>query len=307
MSKRHRVTIYDAEKHFKTRNGTTTKSFLYDTKEAKDEKIKEIKEQQKEKNKLFKESLKDFAKREGTVIQKTTLSTFKLPKYRETVSLKLDRGTGNTVAIIASSKSGKSTLMMYLYDKYYNNKKYISTLFSPSYHIPLFKKGKLLIKSSSFLKLGSEYIQTQRYINQKCKNKYIFLNMFDDITDIAFDRIINNLILTYRNSNVSTIINTQYAKIISKKARSSMNNVIFMHLNQDEDIEETIRCFLKSMFFKKFGLTKKMEMIDLYRKLTENHGFMYFNPSSQSLTFHRLNLQKIRSQKKMKTKTKTKK
>lgn len=293
--KMKRITIWSKEKYHKTGNGSSTKSIYYNTDEELHEKSSEIRKKQKEQNMIFKKKLIELGSQKGGLIRTFQDNTTKLPKYSSRVVLKLDKNTGNTIALIASSKSGKSTMMMYLFDKYFRdtkNKKrnYISTLFSPSYHIKLFKKGKQLIKSSTFGNDGSKYIQTQRFINQKCKNKYKFLNMFDDITDMRFNAIINDLILTMRNSNISSIINTQYARIISKQARSSMNNLLFGHLNNDEDIWMTIESFLRSIILKKFGIKKKSELISFYRDVTAEHGFIYFQPSTQTLSFHRLKM-----------------
>jgi len=283
MSKTGRVSVFSSEKNHKTGRGLTTKSFKYDNEDERKEKILEIQKNQKIKNLEFRENLK---LNKDDIIRET----IKLKKKKITVSndirLKLDKKTGNTTVLIGSSKSGKSTLMMHLWKKYYNSKKFISTLFSPSLHIELFKE-KSLIKSPRFGKEGDEYIQTQRYVNQKCKNKYSFLDMFDDITDMRFNKIINDLILTYRNSNVSTIINIQYVKLLSMSTRSNVNNVIFLHLNTDEDIKKTIDAFLGSQF-KKIGYDKMIDMIQFYRDSTSNHGFIYFHPSTQSLSFHRI-------------------
>lgn len=283
--KRHHMTVFDAEKNYKTGKPNTSKAFLYSTEEDKLEKIQKIKDEQKRKNREFKKKLSESKE---DIIKVT--SEIKKPKiyFRDDIRLKLDKGTGNTTVIIGSSKSGKSTLMMYLFEKYYNKNKIISTLFSPSLHIKIFKK-KGLIKSPKFGKEGDEYIQTQRYINQKTKNKYEFLDMFDDIIDLRFNKIIADLILTYRNSKVSTIINTQYAYLLAKSLRSNVNNVIFMHLNTDEDIQKTIDAFLKSQF-NKLGYYKMADMIQFYRDITSNHGFMYFHPATQHFSFHRISL-----------------
>lgn len=288
MSKKtHIVPLYSAEKNFKTMRGQTSKSFQYITEEEKIKKIKQIKEEQKEKNREFQEKLRS---RKDTIIRETTTIKIPKPKVSSVIKLKLDRGTGNTTVVFGSSKSGKSTLIMHLWRKYYDKKRIISTLFSPSAHIKVFKE-RSLIKSFDFGKDGEEYIKTQRYVNQKCKNKYQFLNMFDDIIDMRFNRIINDLILTYRNSKVSTIINIQYAKLLSMPSRSNVNNIIFMHLNTDEDIQNTIEALLQSTF-KKRGLNTMNDMINFYRDMTEDHGFMYFNPSGRHLSFHKLKMTK---------------
>lgn len=305
MSKKtHRISLYDSKKNFETGKGQTSRSFQYENEQEKEDKIKQIKELQKQKNKEFTINLKLRASDSNLII---TNREHKIPKPKilGNIKLLLDRGTGNTTVIFGSSKSGKSTLMMYLYKKYYDRKNIISTLFSPSAHIKLFKKEKALIKSFDFGMDGEHYVKTQRYINQKTRNKYQFLNMFDDIIDVRFNRIINDLILTYRNSRISTIINIQYVKLLSMSARSNVNNIIFMHLNTHQDIKNTIEALLQSTL-QKIGLKTVNDMINFYRKMTKDHGFMYFNPSSEQLTFHKLKIQNPNSLQKKTRKTKKK-
>ena len=74
-------------------------------------------------------------------------------------------------------------------------------------------------------------------LGNKTNNAYEFLIMIDDCINLRFNSILNNLVLVLRNSNFSSIISIQYDKILSKQARSSVNNVICGGLNTDESIE----------------------------------------------------------------------
>lgn len=290
MSKTGRVTVYSSEKNFKTGKGITSVSFEYSNNEEKLKKIDEIKKEQRKKNLEFRKKMKEYvSKNDNDLIITRQKFNVGNPKVKTGLVLKLDKNTGNTTLIVGSSKSGKSTTIMWLWEKYYNKKKFISTLFSPSAQIKLFKGRKNLLKTTEFGKKGQQYIEMQRYINQKCRNKYYFLNIFDDIIDVRFNRIINALILTYRNAKVSTIINLQYVNLLSKSARSNVNNVLFMHLNIDTDIEATIRDYLQS-YFKQMGLTTISDMISFYRKMTKNHGIIYIHPSTEKITFHKLKI-----------------
>lgn len=220
---------------------------------------------------------KSVGGRQGRTTTKTTIRT------SSNINLKLDKGTGNTTCILGSSKKGKTTLLMKLYDKYY--KKDITTLFSVNTQI--YKKKGLIIKEPDSIK---EVIDAQLDIQKGTDNHYKFCDMFDDVINLKKD-IVNNLILTYRNSNISSIISLQYGFLLSKMIRANANNFIFFGFNSDEAIEDIIKLFFKS-HFSKLGYKKLAEQVDFYKKVTKNHGFIYLHPASDSISFHRLKVSK---------------
>ena len=280
--KKYKLNLYSAEKNFNTGKGLTSKIVKYKNEEEKNEMIKILKKFQKEKNEKFKNNLNDS---DGYKTFQKVIYKHINPKKTKAIKIKLDRNTGNTIVIIGSSKSGKSTLMMRIFEKYFNKKKNINTLFSNNAHISIFKGRKDLIKSDNFREKGEKYIKLQKYINSKCKNKYNFINYFDDILEMRYNKILNALIYTYRNSNMSSIINIQYDKLLNKGMRGNINNLFFMSLNTDEAVEAVIRSFLKSAFLK-LGIKTMNDMIEFYKKQTLDHGFIYLHPATQTITFH---------------------
>jgi hypothetical protein len=126
-------------------------------------------------------------------------------------------------------------------------------------------------------------------INRKCKNKYKFAVFFDDILQVRYSNLMNELILTYRNSNISSLISLQYVKLLSKSCRSSVNNVLFFGINADEDIISTVKCYLKS-HFAKMGVKREIDQVNLYRELTKDHQFLYLHPESNTLSLHKLDI-----------------
>lgn len=189
--------------------------------------------------------------------------------------------------LLGSSKRGKSTLLKYLFKRYYSGKDFISTLFSINAHIPMYDDWKL--KCSVFNKRTEKYIEMEHHINKKTGNKYYFNNVFDDVLDIKYKTLLNNLLLTYRNSNMSTIVSLQYMFLLSKMVRANANNFLFFGFNSDEAILDVVKTFLKS-HFQKMGIRNLTEMVAMYKKITDDHGFIYFNPISDSISYHRLNL-----------------
>lgn len=205
--------------------------------------------------------------------------------------LQLDLDTGNTTFILGSSKMGKSTLLMNIYKNYYS-KDFISTLFSINCHIPLYKKGsKKLLKCCKFNKECVDLIKMMKRLQFVCKNKHKFSFIFDDITDVRYNQIVNDLILTYRNSLISSVVSLQYPNMLAKSSRSSINNLIFFGFNTDECIKVVLDSFLKS-YFTKAGIIGEANQINFYRELTKDHQFIYLHPQSGFIGLYKLSIPK---------------
>ncbi len=285
MTKYKVVTLYDAEKNYMEGNGKLSihiNADKFKTNEELDEYIDKLKADQRIKNKNFTEEMNTLS----STMQHNVLSKV---IYKPIVDLKLDANTGNSTLILGSSKRGKSTLLVYLYEKYYLNKKYISILFSINAHIDLYTNSQKLLKCKVFNKECQKLIYKEKFINSKTNNKYEFLNMLDDIIDIRYNKVVDDSILTLRNSKISTIISTQYCNLISKSARSSANNVFLFGFNTNEAIIVAINMFLAPLFVK-MGFNTINDQVQLYNDITKDHGFIYIKPESGEMTFHKLNL-----------------
>ncbi len=218
-----------------------------------------------------------------------------LEEINESPEIKLDKDLANTISIFGSSKRGKSTLIYEIYNKYYKkNNKIITILISPSCHIGIFDKlPNKVIKVNKFSKETVQLIQDLKKIQNKTNNAYEFLIIIDDCVDVRFNKILNQLILVLRNSMFSTIISLQYDKLLSKQARSSINNVICFGLNSDESIEGLLKSFFKTELSKKTGKTRMSDLIDEYRNYTDSnggHAFFIYHPQSRKLELKTLKL-----------------
>lgn len=220
----------------------------------------------------------------------------KLIEYNKTCpEFFMDEGTGNTILLCASSKRGKSTLMKCIYDKYYsNNKNIISILISPSSHIGIFKEfPNNVIKINKFNKQTVTLLNNLATIQNKTDNAYEYLIMVDDCIDVRYNKILNNLILVLRNSLFSTIVSIQYDKILSKQARSSVNNICCGGLNTDESIESIIKAYLKTALIKNFNITNLNDLCEKYRELTDEnggHAFFKYHPQTRELELFTLKI-----------------
>lgn len=199
--------------------------------------------------------------------------------YNHDVILKLDPKTGNSTVLFGSSKSGKSTCLMRIYEKYY--KKSVCVLFTESPQLKLYRDSKLVAANNFY----PDVVRDMHTINKKTKNKYKFACFLDDIVTCKENTMIRKMILVLRNSNISSVVSLQDCKLFNKQNRGSVNNYLFFHMNTEEAAESVIRLFLTS------HLPGPMEQkIKMYRMITANHGFIYYNPREDSVSFHRLNL-----------------
>lgn len=281
--------VYSNEEKDKTGNGTIVKYIsvnqIKDGITLSDIKTKLRNEQKIENDKYLyhkekKNSLSDIQK---GLIDTIPLEIIKADEI-DFINMDFNDNSGNSILCIGSSKAGKSTAMMALFNKYFNNKKYISTLFSVNSHIPIYNNKGDLIKINKFVIQSEQIIKDMKKINMLSEpiNKWRYCILLDDIVDARYSRILNNLLLTYRNSNFSSIISIQYAKLISKAARCSANNLLFFSQNLQEGIESVLRSFLGAEFGK-LGVTKMNDQISLYRLLTKDHAFIYYHPMTGTL------------------------
>jgi len=209
----------------------------------------------------------------------------------------LDPNTGNTILLLGASKAGKSTFIMSLFNSLFGNSQdscdggYIPVLFSANKHAAIYKDKRLnnVLKCDKFDKNGITLINQCQKINKTCDNDYNFLFMFDDIIDMSSKVIIRKLILTYRNSNISSVISLQYPKLIQPAERGNINNVLFFSFNYYEIIESVIKLFLLHEF-KKMGLKTMGDMVNRYKELTDDYHFLYFNPKKNILKRYKLKL-----------------
>jgi GTPase SAR1 family protein len=199
--------------------------------------------------------------------------------------LELDKDTGNTIGFFGSSKSGKSTLMIKIVRKYFPNKDFITVFHLGNPQADVYQDARNrnedhrygntirgVIISDGFCE---EVLRKEREINKNTRNHYNFLNVLDDVIDRKNDKILENCILTLRNSNISTVLVTQYAFLISKSNRANVNFVFLFNFNTDEAKESIIDTFCKS-YFHKMGLHKD-DYIGFYAKHTRDHNYFLIN------------------------------
>lgn len=201
------------------------------------------------------------------------------------VEIELNEGTGNTTLLLGSSKVGKSTLLMSIYNKYYTDQ--ICVLFAHNPQISEYKDSrsakKNLIVCNQFF---PEVIRTEHRIQKKTKNKFAFCNFLDDILDDKDQKVMKSLVLSLRNSKISSVISLQFPSLVNKSVRGNINNVILFRFNSDEGIKSAIDAFLGSTL-RAMGISKNDEIM-WYKQATKDHQFIYFRPADGTLSVHRI-------------------
>lgn len=173
-------------------------------------------------------------------------------------------GTGQTALVLGSSFTGKTSLLVIALNNLVRNKSYdVIVVFTESINSEPLKKLKYrdhrVIFANCFL---PDVIKWAHLINQETENRYKFLFILDDIVDMGRKKVYQKIILTMRNSNISSITVTQYSKLIPPALRGSYHNVIFTGFRSSESREFVIKNWLTSPM-KELGM-KKMEQFDKF-------------------------------------------
>ena len=116
----------------------------------------------------------------------------------------------------------------------------------------------------------SELIAETSKINGATDNHYKFLHIVDDVVDKKNNKQLIKLLTIGRNHRLSTIITGQELSIFNAIGRSNINFVCLFKLGSDFAIEKVVKAYLRSSFPSDMGLN---DMIKVYKKVTENHGF----------------------------------
>lgn len=310
MTSKH-LKLYSAQKHAEIGNGYYSKAISVNTPNY-EEIIKELRANQKKENVEFKQKkargevielkfkkvvppifqpiIPPIIEGQPEIIQPLVIQPILTDRFAKTpFKLLLDPHTGNTTFVLGGSKYGKSTALMKIYDQYYSEKNFISILWTVNPQIQLYKGHRKLLKAGVWNAESEEVIKDQKRIQTKTKNNYKFLNIFDDVINVRNNVLMDNMILTYRNSKMSSIISLQYSNLMSKCSRANCNNILAFGFNTDESIEVVIKTFLTG-YLKKVGITKMPDQINWYKDRTADHSFIYIKPSEGIVSFHKFTI-----------------
>lgn len=255
--------------------------------------IKELKKNNN--NKKIKDLMELLNKDKTEKVQKYLplkgLARYGIPQLSD-IDIYQPKTNASTVASMGSGQTGKTTLMVHVMKKLYDNPNWIGYLYTLSPTIKAFSVLNEIKIRPGFEKADEYMIEMMKYVNSNTDNKYPFINFFDDILEEGnkHNKVIDRLCLIYRNALLSTWLSTQYPKLINKKNRSNINSFVLFRFHQMDYLEEVIKSFLKPYFLKILGKCNMDDMIELYHTATEDHGFIYISPFQDSISFHKLKL-----------------
>jgi len=187
-------------------------------------------------------------------------------QHKPITSLEFPNNGGVSFACIGSTRSGKSTAMCYIYEKWF--KKHITILMTLSSHAEIYKPLKKAVISTGFHK---ELIEETMKLNRETKNKHEFCLIFDDLSaDGKNADSMTKLLTIGRNSNMSVILCGQRLQMLNSTGRANVNYVCLFRQNTESAIEDTIKTYLRSYFPRAMSIN---ECIEAYKELTADHQF----------------------------------
>jgi len=184
------------------------------------------------------------------------------------IDLPVKPNTGYTIGLFGASKQGKSNAIIWLWKKYFNN--YITILCSPNYQQSVYKpfKSKAIITPN--YNTAEQLIMLALEIQQNTLNNYKFLFILDDVITAKNNKTLSAMILTLRNSNISSIISLQGVTLMNTHIRASINCVLCFRFNNAEESSAVVERYLLGAIE---GKTKHDRAVK-YMKETEKHHFI---------------------------------
>ena len=197
-----------------------------------------------------------------------------------------DNKFGCSFLLLGSTRSGKSTIVNYLYDRYF--KKHITVLMSNSLQSDAYKFVKKHCVCSDLY--HTEIVKSLYNINHELKNHYQFCCIIDDVSHVRTDKQYQRLLTIYRNSRISAIVSAQALTMFDKNCRSNINFVMLGRLNSDTAIEGCIKEYLISYFPRDIRMADK---VHLYRIMTEDHHWFVIDNVNGSIFRTKLTPQQL--------------
>lgn len=198
-------------------------------------------------------------------------------------SVELPTNGGTSWALIGCSRSGKSTMMKYIYSEYF--KKHISIMFSMNTHADIYKDmSKDLIVSNEY---NGEILREAHLLNSLCDNKYDFCFISDDYVDnkIKNDREILRLLTIYRNTGMSSIFSFQGRTLMNSVGRNQINYICIFKQQTPKEWKAIIEEYLDMWLPMELTMPEK---IAFCKAATVDHQFFFIDNISNECYISKL-------------------
>ena len=193
---------------------------------------------------------------------------------------------GCSICMIGSGRSGKTTALKYILDRYF--KKHCGVIFSQSAKAAAYKDMKypLLPLCSTYI---PELVNASYRINKETKNHYPFLYVLDDVPLAKNDKELMKSLTIYRNSGISLIQCVQTPTLVSPTCRSNFTFTLLFKCNSTEQCENVCKFFLRGYFPPN---TVMEEKIRWFKAATEDHHFLFIDNWAGTIQRCKINLHK---------------
>jgi hypothetical protein len=194
-----------------------------------------------------------------------------IPNNKFRLDLPDEKTGGCSILMVGSTRSGKSTALKHILDKYF--KSHVGCLFSNSIHAHAYKDMNYPLLAKSGI-VCPEIVKDAYLINRETDNYYPWLFIYDDTPTVKNDKELLKLLTIYRNSGVSGIVATQSPTLLNPTCRSNFNFVCLFKLNATEQQENVIKVWLRGYFPKSWTYETKIRW---FREATEDHHFIFID------------------------------
>jgi hypothetical protein len=188
---------------------------------------------------------------------------------------------GCSMIFVGSTRSGKTTLLNYIFKKHFE--KYISILMSNSLNSDAYGMLKKHCITSDMY--HPEILKDLYKINHETKNHYQFLAIIDDVPDKREDSEIKRMLTIYRNSRISCMFCAQGLTMLNRLARGNINWVFLGRMNSSEEVERNIKSYLQGHLPSNMRMVEKIKW---YRQATENHQWIVLDQINNNLFMTKL-------------------
>ena len=173
--------------------------------------------------------------------------------------------------MLGSGRAGKTTALNWIIDHYFT--KHVGAIFSQSAKAQAYAHMKypLLPLSCAFI---PELKNDAYHLNMETKNHYPFLFVLDDVPLAKNDKQLLKLLTIYRNSGISGVVCVQSPTLLNPTCRSNFTFVMLFRQNSTEQVEQTIKMFLRGYFPHDWNYEKK---IAWYKQATADHYFLFID------------------------------
>lgn len=193
---------------------------------------------------------------------------------------------GCSILMVGSGRSGKTTMLKYLMDNYFN--KHCGAIFSQSARAEAYRDMNypLMPLSSVYI---PELVNVAYRINREMgKHMYPFMFVLDDVPLARNDKELMKTLTIYRNSGISLVHGVQTPTLVSPTCRSNYTYFMLFHNNSSEQAENVCKQFLRGYFPDKgWPMNRRVKWL---QDITKDHHFIFIDNWNNTIQRCKLDL-----------------